>query len=89
MSKKLHIPLTFSDLVELKTSSSTHRKYSLHTKFVKILEIHKHFSENLVNESGNVPRRGPVPKFSDFEVVALLMTAETESIDSEKRLSDS
>ena len=89
MSKKLHIPLTFSDLVELKTSSSTHRKYSLHTKFVKILEIHKHFSENLVNESGNVPRRGHVPKFSDFEVVALSLTAEPENIDSEKRLFDS
>ncbi len=45
--------------------------YNLYTKFVKILEICKQFSENLVNESGNVPRRGPVPKFSDLEVVAL------------------
>ena len=89
MSKKLHISLILSNLVELKTSSSTHRKYSLHTKFVKILEIHKLFSENLVNESGNVPRRGHVPKSSDFEVVALLMTAEIENIDSEKRLFDS
>lgn len=31
--------------------------YNLYTKFVKILEICKQFSENLVNESGNVPRR--------------------------------
>ena len=61
---------------------------NLYTKFVKILEICKQFSENLVNESGNVPRRGPVPKFSDLEVVALSLTAETESIDSEKRLFD-
>ena len=53
-----------------------------------ILEICKHFSENLVNESGNVPRRGPVPKFSDLEVVALSLTAETESVDSEKWLFD-
>ena len=52
--------------------------YNLYTKFVKILEICKQFSENLVNESGNVPRRGPVPKFSDLEVVALSLTAETE-----------
>ena len=37
--------------------------HNLYTKFVKILEICKQFSENLVNESGNVPRRGPVPKF--------------------------
>ena len=40
--------------------------YNLYTNFVKILEISKQFSENPVNESGNVPRRGPVPKFSDF-----------------------
>ena len=61
---------------------------NLYAKFVKILEICKQFSENLVNESGNVPRRGPGPKFSDLEVVALSLTAETESIDSEKRLFD-
>ena len=62
--------------------------HNLYTKFVKILEICKQFSENIVNESGNVPRRGSVPKFSDLEVVALSLTAETESIDSEKRLFD-
>ncbi|KIP58963.1 hypothetical protein ST41_01565 [Prevotella pectinovora] len=62
--------------------------YNLYTKFVKILEICKQFSENLVNESGNVPRRGPVPKFSDLEVVVLSLTAETESFDSEKWLFD-
>ena len=86
MSKKLHISLIFSNLVVTKTLSSNHRMYNLYTKFVKILEICKQFSENLVNESGNVPRRGPVPKFSDLEVVALSLTAETESIDSEKWL---
>ena len=48
--------------------------YNLYTKFVKILEICKQFSENLVNESGNVPRRGPVPKFFDLEVVALSLS---------------
>ena len=62
--------------------------YNLYTKFVKILEICKQFSENLVNESGNVPRRGTVPKFPDLEVLALSLTAEAESIDSEKRLFD-
>ena len=76
----------FSNLVVIKTLSSNHRMYNLYTKFVKILEICKQFSENLVNESGNVPRCGPVPKFSDLEVVALSLTAETESIDSEKWL---
>ena len=88
MSKKLCVSLIFSNLVEAKTLSSNHRMYNLYTKFVKILEICKQFSENLVNESGNVPRRGPVPKFSDLEVVVLSLTAETESIDSEKWLFD-
>ena len=84
----MYISLNFSNLVAIKTLSSNHRMYNLYTKFVKILEICKQFSENLVNESGNVPRRGPVPKFSDLEVVALSLTAETESIDSEKWLFD-
>ena len=79
--------LIFSNLVVIKILSPNHRMYNLYTKFVKILEKCKQFSENLVNESGNVPRRGPVPKFSDLEVVALSLTAETESIDSEKWLS--
>ena len=86
MSKKLHISLIFSNLVVFKTLSSNHRMHNLYTKFVKILEICKQFSENLVNENGNVPRRGPIPKFSDLEVVALSLTAESEGIDSEKWL---
>ena len=50
--------LIFSNLVVIKTLSSNHRMYNLYAKFVKILEICKQFSENLVNDSGNVPRRG-------------------------------
>ena len=45
-----------------------------------------HFLKIPVNELGNVPRRSPVPKFSDWEVVALSLTSEAESIDSEKWL---
>ena len=49
--------------------------YSLYTKFVKILEICKQVSENLVNEFvdefGNIPYRSPISKFSSLEVVAL------------------
>ena len=56
MSKKLYISLIFSNLVVIKTLSSNHRMYNLYTKAVKTLEICKQFSENLVNESGNVPR---------------------------------
>ena len=80
--------LIFSNLVAVNQLSLNHRMYNLYTKFVKILEICKQFSQNLVNECGNIPRRGPVPKFSYLEVVALSLTAEAESIDSEKWLFD-
>ena len=86
--KKLHISLIFSNLVKLKPLSTNPRMCNLYTKFVKILEICKQFSHNLVNKQGNIPRRGPMPKFSDLEVVALSLTAESESIDSEKWLFD-
>ena len=86
--KKLHISLIFSNLVTVNPLSLNHRMCNLYTKFVKILGICKQFSQNLVNECGNIPRRGPVPKFSDLEVVALSLTAEAESIDSEKWLFD-
>lgn len=55
---------------------------NLYTKFVNFLEICKQFSNELVNEKGNIVRRGPVPRFSDLEVVALSMAAEAEEIDS-------
>ena len=59
---------------------------NLYTKFVKFLEICKQFSEDLVTEEGNVRRPGPVPRFSDLEVIALSMAAEAEEIDSENWL---
>ena len=86
MYKKLRISLIFSKLVVSKLLISNHRMHNLYTKFVKILGICKQFSNNLVNEQGNIPRRGPVPKFSDLEIVALSLAAEAESIDSEKWL---
>lgn len=60
--------------------------HNLYANFVKILEICKHFSKDLVKERGNMPRRGVVPKFSDLEVVTLSMTSEAMSIDSESLL---
>ena len=71
MSKRLYLSLTFSNLVVIKTLSSNHRMDNLYTKFVKILEICKQFSENLVNESGNVPRRGPVPEFPIWKLCTI------------------
>ena len=58
MNKKLYISLFFSNLVKLNPLSSNHRMYNLYTKFVKILEICKQFSENLVNESANYGDKG-------------------------------
>lgn len=58
MSKRLYMSLIFSNLVVFKTLSPNHRMYNLYTKFVKILEICKQFSENLVNESANYGDKG-------------------------------
>ncbi len=81
------MPLIFSNLVVSKLLSTIivdMRNFV--TKFRKILEICKQFAGNQVNEKGNVPRRGVVPTFSDLEVVALSITAEAFSIDSENYL---
>lgn len=87
MLKKLHILLNFSDLV---VSTQVSRIFvdmrNFVAKFGKILEICKKFAGNQVNEKGNVPRCGVVPTFSDVEVVALSITAEAMSIDSENYL---
>lgn len=59
----------------------------MHTFFVKnvnILEMFKQFTEKLVNEFVNIPRRGLVPYISDLEVVELSLAVEVESIHSEK-----
>ena len=60
--------------------------HNLYVNFVIIFDICKSFSTNLVNELGNMPRPGVVPKFSDLEVIALNLTAESMSIDSENYL---
>ena len=44
------------------------------------------FFKNLVDERGNMPRRGVVPRFSDLEVIALSLIAEKCSVDSESYL---
>lgn len=89
MLKKLCISLNFSNFI----ASKYKRYYSLvmhnlYANFVKILEICKDFSKSIVNERGNLPRRGVVPRFSDLEVIALSLTAEHLSIDSENLLFD-
>ena len=85
--KKLHISLILNNLVVLK--SLGYNIIAMHNfiaKFYKILDICKQYAGNQVNERGNVPRCGVVPTFSDLEVVALSITAEAFSIDSENYL---
>ena len=60
--------------------------HNLISNFRKILDICKTFSKNLVDNNGNIPRRGVVPRFSDLEVIALSLTAENFSIDNESYL---
>lgn len=86
MLKKLHMSLIISILEVYKLLISNQRMYNLYAIFAKYLEICKSFSGNLVNETGNIRRRGVIPKFSDLEVIALSLTAETMSIDSENYL---
>lgn len=54
MSKNLYVLLIFRNLVVFKTLSSNQRMYNIYTKLVKILEVCKQFSVNLVNELSNV-----------------------------------
>ena len=78
--------LIFSKLKVPKLLIDKYRMHNLYAIFAKFLNICKQVSGNLVNESGNIPRRGVVPRFSDLEVIALNMTSEAIGIDSESLL---
>jgi DNA-binding MarR family transcriptional regulator len=71
--------------VELK-KTLTKKMHNLTANFGKFLDICNKFGKNFTNEKGNITRRGVIPKFSDLEVVALSLTAEALSIDSENLL---
>jgi len=60
--------------------------HNIKTNFVKILEVLKDIIGDGLNGKGNYLRRGTVPRFSDIEVIALSLTAECLSIDSENYL---
>ena len=60
--------------------------HNIKTNFDKILGVVKDIIGCEINEKGNYLRRGSVPKFSDIEVIALSLTAECLSIDSENYL---
>ncbi len=77
MFKKLHISVIYSNLVLTKNIKFKSPYAQLVRKFRQNFDICKSFSTNLVNELGNMPRPGVVPKFSDLEVIALNLTAES------------
>jgi hypothetical protein len=60
--------------------------HNIKTNFDKILVEIKDILGDEINEKGNYIRRGPRPRFSDIEVIALSFTAECLSIDSENYL---
>lgn len=84
--RKLYILQIVSNLVVQNIKLNNMAMCNLYTKFVKFLEICKQFSYDLVTAQGNIYRPGPVPRFSDLEVIALSMAAEAEGIDSENCL---
>jgi hypothetical protein len=60
--------------------------HNIKTNFDKILVILKDILGEELTEKGNYVRRGTVPRFSDIEVMAMSLTAECLSIDSENYL---
>jgi hypothetical protein len=60
--------------------------HNIKTNFDKILSVIKQVIGDEVSEDGNYLRRGTKPRFSDMEIIALSLTAECLSIDSENYL---
>ena len=58
--------------------------HNLAAKFGIFFDICKKFSENIVDERGNLPRRGVDPHLSDLETIAHSLTAEQWAIDREQ-----
>jgi hypothetical protein len=60
--------------------------HNLKANFDKMLNICKQIGKEFTTDRGNMPRCGVVPRFFDLEIVALSLTAESLSIDSENLL---
>lgn len=75
MYNKLCILLIFSKLKVIIPLINKYHMHNLYAIFAKFLNICKQITGNLVNESGNVPRRGVVPRFSNIEIVEVNMAS--------------
>lgn len=80
--KNPHISLTFNKLIAIKLLITINPIHNLYAIFVRFIDISKQLADNLVNNSGNIPRCGVVPKFSNLEIIALSLTSEAVGIDS-------
>jgi len=59
---------------------------NIESTFMKMLPIVENALKHLTDSSGNIPKTGKKPKFSDTKVMALSLAAEFMSLDSENRL---
>lgn len=85
--KEMHNLQIISKLVVVKHPTAISLlMHNFIANLVRILGICKDFAGNRVNELGNVPRCGVVPKFSNLEVIALGITTEAFHFDSENDL---
>ena len=75
MYNKLCILLIFKKLKVIIRLINKYHMHNLCAIFAKFLNICKQITGNLVNESGNVPRRGVVPILSNIEIVAVNMAS--------------
>lgn len=74
--KKLRISLNIRKLkVNKITFTNIPSMRNFIANFVRILGICKEFAGNRVNNLGNIPRCGVVPKFTDLEVMVLSISA--------------
>lgn len=60
--------------------------HSIKANFDIILSVLWEVAGDEITQAGNFVRPGPIPRFSDIEVIALSLTAEALSIDSENLL---
>lgn len=56
---------------------------NLKNNFEKILAVVKDSLKDYLNSEGNLPKRGPQPRFSDAEVMAIALLLECQMFDSE------
>jgi hypothetical protein len=73
MFEKLYISLIFRNLAVM-IINKDHSMHNSYANFVKILDVCKSFSTNLVYELNNSPRSSVDPRFSDLKEIALNLT---------------